>query len=99
MAQAGEWSPAPVGGLIPPPNARQQFHNLRVVECGGRAFQVNNESCTNNVINGGQFLDNAQGGLCQPRSKPVTARDLTVRPVAPIPRLALICFYAKSHTF
>jgi hypothetical protein len=57
------------------------FNNLRVAECGGRAFRVNNDDCTNNIIDGGQFLDNAQGGLSQPRSHPVTARALTVRPL------------------
>jgi hypothetical protein len=60
-----------------------KFSKLRVVECGGRAFQVNDDSCTNNLINGAKFLDNVQGGLCQPRSNPVTARGLTVRPLAP----------------
>jgi hypothetical protein len=51
---------------------------LRIVECGGRAFQVNDDSCTNNTIHGGHFLDNARGGLCQPPTKPVTAADLIV---------------------
>jgi hypothetical protein len=60
--------------------AGNRFDNLRVIECGGRAFQVNDESCTNNVINGGQFLDNAQGGLRQPPSHPVIQHELTVRP-------------------
>ncbi len=60
-----------------------KFNNLRVVECGGRAFQVNDSSCTNNRINGGQFLDNAQGGLSQPPANPVTARNLTVKPLRP----------------
>jgi hypothetical protein len=59
------------------------FNNLRVIECGGRAFQVNDDSCTNNFINGGQFLDNAQGGLSQPRTTPVTVRALTVHPLPP----------------
>jgi len=57
-----------------------KFNNLHVIDCGGRAFRVNNDSCTNNIINGGQFLDNAQGGLSQPPTNPVTAHDLSVRP-------------------
>ena len=55
-----------------------KFNNLRVAKCGGRAFRVNDSSCTNNIINGGQFLDNAQGGLSQPSTKPVTAANLIV---------------------
>ncbi len=84
MAQAGEWSR--FGWWLYPATecTGNKFNNLRVVGCGGRAFQVNNDSCTNNFINGGQFLDNAQGGLCQPRSNPVIACALTVRPVASI---------------
>jgi hypothetical protein len=58
-----------------------KFSKLRVVECGGWAFQVNDDSCTNNLINGAEFLDNVKGGLCQPRSNPVTARGLAVLPV------------------
>jgi hypothetical protein len=61
-----------------------KFNNLRVFECGGRAFQVNDSSCTNNIINGGQFLDNAQGGLSQPSANPVTERSLTVKPLRPV---------------
>jgi hypothetical protein len=85
MAQAGEWSR--FGWWLYPATecAGNNFNNLQVIECGGRAFQVNNDSCTNNFINGGQFLDNAQGGLCQPRTSPVIARALTVRPVPPGP--------------
>jgi hypothetical protein len=80
MAQAGEATRA--GWQLSPATecTGNTFNNLRVVECGGRAFQVNNDSCTNNLINGGQFLDNKQGGLRQPRSEPVAARALIERP-------------------
>ena len=61
-----------------------KFNTLLVVECGGRAFQVNDSSCTNNIINDGQFLDNTQGGLSQPPANPVVARRLTVKPLRPI---------------
>jgi hypothetical protein len=57
------------------------FNHLRVAESGERAFQVNDASCTNNVINVGQFLDNTQGGLRQPSSNPVAARGLIVLPL------------------
>jgi len=59
------------------------FNNLRVVKCGGKAFQVNDDSCTNNIINGGQFLDNAQGGLSQPGTNTVASHDLTVHALLP----------------
>jgi hypothetical protein len=40
---------------------------------------VNNDSCTNNSINGGEFLNNAGGGLSQPISSPVVVRGLAIR--------------------
>lgn len=78
MAQAG--NPTPSGWRLFPGTqcTGNDFDNLRIAECGGRAFQVNNDSCTNNTIHGGQFLDNAKGGLCQPPTKPVTAANLIV---------------------
>lgn len=41
------------------------FTNLTITNCGGKAFVVNNASCTNNVIANARFLDNAKGGLVQ----------------------------------
>jgi hypothetical protein len=81
MAQSGEATRA--GWRLFPGTqcVGNRFNNLRVSGCGGRAFQVNNDSCTNNFINGGQFLDNAQGGLCQPPSNPVTLRAWPERPL------------------
>ena len=55
------------------------FDNLLVTECGGRAFQVNNDTCVRNTIASSKFLDNAQGGLCQARTNPVTVRNLVQR--------------------
>ena len=84
MAQTGE---ATGSGWRRRPGTKctgNKFNNLRVVECGGRAFQANDSSCTNNIINSGQFLDNAQGGLSQPVADPVTARNLTVKPLRPV---------------
>jgi hypothetical protein len=52
------------------------FDKLLVADCGGRAFLVNNASCISNIISSSQFLDNAQGGLSQARTNPVTVRDL-----------------------
>ncbi|SPE61464.1 conserved exported hypothetical protein [Verrucomicrobia bacterium] len=81
MAQVGE--PTQAGWQLYPGTqcTGNRFYNLQVTDCGGRAFQVNNDSCTNNVINGGQFLDNAQGGLSQPGSNPVTSHALKVHPL------------------
>jgi len=41
------------------------FNNLVVTHCGGKGFLVNDVTCTNNVICGGQFADDAQGDLAQ----------------------------------
>jgi len=60
-----------------------KFNNLRVAGCGGSAFRVNDSSCTNNLINRGQFLGNAQGGLSPLPTNPVTTRHLTVKPPGP----------------
>jgi hypothetical protein len=47
---------------------------------------VNDATCTNNVISGGQFADNAQGGLAQAAPNLVTLR------VASVPRQpAILC--------
>ena len=62
-----------------------KFNNLRVAECGGRAFRVNDSACTNNMINSGQFLDSAQGGLSQPPTNPMTVHNLTVKSLRAIP--------------
>jgi hypothetical protein len=83
MAQAGEETPSGWRCYPGTECTGNIFNNLLVVGCGGRAFQVNDDSCANNSINGGQFLDNAQGGLCQPRTSPVTPRALTVHPLPP----------------
>ncbi len=41
------------------------FNSLLITNCGGKAFLVNNASCTNNTIANARFVDNAQGGLVQ----------------------------------
>ncbi|MGP8198275.1 MAG: right-handed parallel beta-helix repeat-containing protein [Limisphaerales bacterium] len=84
MAQTGEISR--YGWWLVPATecTGNRFNNLRVEECGGRAFRVNDDSCTNNFINGGQFLDNAQGGLSQPRTNLVITHDLIVHALGPM---------------
>jgi hypothetical protein len=85
MAQAGEATGS--GWRLSPGTecTGNRFNNLRVAKCGGRAFRANDSSCTNNMINGGQFLGNAQGGLSQPPTNPVTAHNLTVKPLRAFP--------------
>jgi hypothetical protein len=36
-----------------------------ITNCGGKAFLVNDITCTNNVICDSRFAGNAQGGLAQ----------------------------------
>ena len=55
------------------------FDNLSIIGCGGKAFLVNNDSCTNNVISGGQFCDNAEGGLFDGPAHTVAVRALVQR--------------------
>jgi hypothetical protein len=52
------------------------FENLQVNDCGGRAFQVNDATCTNNAILGACFLRNVLGGLGQPSKNLVSVRQL-----------------------
>jgi hypothetical protein len=66
-------------GLKPSPGsecAGNTFDNLLVAHCGGKGFLVNDATCTNNVICGGQFEDDAQGGLAQAVPNLVTMRVL-----------------------
>ncbi|SPE58988.1 conserved hypothetical protein [Verrucomicrobia bacterium] len=39
------------------------FEDVLISKCGGNAFVVNNDSCTNNLISSARFLDNLKGGL------------------------------------
>jgi nitrous oxidase accessory protein NosD len=75
MAQTFVGTPA---GLRPSPGsecAGNTFDNLLVTHCGGKGFLVNDATCTNNVICGGKFADDAQGGLGQVAPNLVTLRD------------------------
>jgi hypothetical protein len=80
MAQAGEVTGSGWRLLPGTECTGNQFNNLRVAGCSGMAFRVNDSACTNNVINGGQFLGNAQGGLPPLPTNAVTTSNLTVRP-------------------
>lgn len=55
------------------------FENLTVNDCEGKAFQVNDAACINNVITGASFLHNSLGGLCQPATNPVVIHALAGR--------------------
>ena len=52
------WGPAPRTECV-----HNAFTNLIASGCGSAAFRVNNTTCTNNVIIGAKFRDDAQGGL------------------------------------
>jgi hypothetical protein len=88
MAQTGVrvasgWQPCP--GTECTGNS---FGKILIAGCGGKAFVVNDASCTDNVIDSGQFYDNAQGGLSQAGANVVTVRALVERqtPVAADPQ-------------
>ena len=68
------WKPSPDTACI-----GNNFENLTVRDCGGKAFQVNDDSCTNNVIFGASFLRNILGGLGQPATNPVALHPLAGR--------------------
>jgi parallel beta-helix repeat protein len=56
------------------------FTDLTITNCGGKAFLVNNVSCTNNVIANARFLDNAKGGLVETADvKIVSVQNLVER--------------------
>jgi hypothetical protein len=80
MAQAGGWTQ--LGWRLFPDTecTGNNFNDLRVENCAGRAFRVNDASCTNNRISGAVFLHNVRGGLSQPSSNPVTSSALIERP-------------------
>jgi hypothetical protein len=76
MAQAGNatakgWQLCPDTECI-----GNNFQSLTVNDCGGKAFQVNDASCTNNVILGASFLRNIMGGLGQPATNPVSLQEV-----------------------
>jgi len=52
------WGPAPKTECT-----KNSFTNLIAVNCGGAAFRINNNSCTNNVITHATFEGNLKGGL------------------------------------
>lgn len=55
------------------------FDRIVVDNCGGRAFQVNDASCTNNSITGATFSGNILGGIGQPASNLVLVREMAGR--------------------
>jgi hypothetical protein len=69
VGSATGWQPCPGSEC-----AGNTFENLVVAHCGGKGFLVNDATCTNNVICGGQFADDAQGGLAQAAPNLVTMR-------------------------
>ena len=54
--------------------ADNSFTNLMASNCGGAAFRVNDDSCTNNIIIQARFDENLLGGLSQVGPDLVTVR-------------------------
>jgi hypothetical protein len=71
-------APTPNGWQLSPGTqcTGNSFSELTVDGCGGRAFQVNNDSCTNNFISVAHFMGNLRGGLGQMDRNLVRVRDL-----------------------
>jgi hypothetical protein len=74
MAQAGiptarGWEPVPRTEC-----AQNSFTNLAASDCGGAAFRINDDTCTNNVIIRPIFDGNAEGGLSLARPDLMAAR-------------------------
>ena len=74
MAQAG--TPTPLGWEPVPRTecAQNSFTNLAASDCGGAAFRINDDTCTNNVIIRPIFDGNAEGGLSLARPDLMAAR-------------------------
>jgi hypothetical protein len=79
MAQAA--APTAKGWALSPDTQciGNNFENLTVNDCGGKAFRVNDASCTNNSISGALFLRNILGGLSQPATNPVSYQEVAKR--------------------
>jgi hypothetical protein len=74
MAQTFVSTPA---GVQPAPGSecvRNTFDNLRVAHCAGKAFLIHDATCTSNILSGGQFTDNGEGGLSQAAPNLITLR-------------------------
>jgi hypothetical protein len=57
---------ATAAGWVPQPQSectRNSFTNLMAINCGGAAFRVNNNTCTNNILIRPNFAGNTHGGL------------------------------------
>jgi hypothetical protein len=78
MGTASGWQPCPGSEC-----AGNTFDNLLVAHCGGKGFLVNDITCTNNVICGGQFTDDSQGGLAEAVPHLISLKSLAV-PVNPV---------------
>ena len=80
MAQAA--APAKAGWQLTPGTecTGNTFTGLTITNSGGKAFLVNNTSCTNNQISDSRFMDNAKGGLVQSADlKLVSVQNLVER--------------------
>ena len=74
------WQPCPGSEC-----AGNTFDNLLVSHCGGKGFLVNDITCTNNVICGGQFTDDTQGGLAEAAPHLISLKLLDPSPSTILP--------------
>ena len=75
FAETGSgWQPCPGSECT-----GNNFNNILIAHCGGNAFLVNDATCTNNVICGGRFADNALGDLAQASPNLVAMINLATR--------------------
>lgn len=56
--------------------SRNTFIGLQVYGCGGSAIRVNDAACTNNLVNGGRFHNNKQGGISAPAYGIITVQGV-----------------------
>ena len=73
MAQAGGETPAGWQLTAGTECTGNQFARINVTNCGGRAFVVNDASCTNNLVSDAHYLQNAGDILVQSRTKATTS--------------------------
>ncbi|HWD20902.1 MAG TPA: right-handed parallel beta-helix repeat-containing protein [Verrucomicrobiae bacterium] len=71
---ASGWSLAPGTACI-----GNKFANLMISNSGGKAFVINDPSCTNNILHQCSFENNPKGGFVHPKAMPILATALMER--------------------
>jgi hypothetical protein len=73
------------------------FDSLTVSNCAGKGFLVNDSTCTNNVLCGAQFIDDAGGGLAQATPNLVTVRALALSSETAAPAVLPVVNQVSDH--